>query len=600
MSPKDLQLTFVVKIQCQARVSPELMSNLAADFPESQYQKRHGVVWYMAQMISERGIPVCGHLFTTSPVGEDINFTKLWNFDLRSESKDIQGNVVFDFDLRSRVLTFNDLDYKSIRHVPGALEEVGHVVRVLNTCQVPFSVNANCGLHVYVGLKRKHEGSIFGPGGTSAEPFNLTMLQALSGIVTAAEPCINSMLAEHRRHSDHHKTPSATAKLSNLDAPRRIKLIERAASVLELVELMNPDSGKNYAYNFAHILRGGRGKRRDGDFASGMIEFRQHEGTLNSLEIIDWLLCVAGIVRLALGSGALSRAKNWTWQWQAEQGEFTLMSFLEEIGKGHLAKFYSQKAKSLDVKEEDNHSYGLRKPQSFERLRADLSSFRAQAVQPRATRKRQSPEESSRLRADCASVKDFAVQPYGTKGPEESVQNFVVRPRERKKPQSHEADQKSKKLQSRGASQKSRKPRPQEDSQKSPLRRTSIKDFAKQPREIHEPQPSEDSSESTIELSLPIDDKVMGQTVKSLLHIREPEGQKKSKRSTIELSLPVDDRVMGQAIKSLLYDARSGGAQKSGSSTDPKSRRARVDSSTKKTEESSGHRRDRPARESRR
>ena len=373
MSPSnDTQLIFVVKLQVRATVPPPLMAKLASHYPKSHHQKRHGLVFEMAQEISKRGIPVCTHLFTMSPIGEDVNYNKSWNFDLRDHTRDRHGNDVFDFDLRSRVLTFNDADYTSLAHVAGALEEVENVVQVLNECEVPFSVSPipadhrATNLHVYVGLKKKKSGTILGSGGGSArESFELEALKALCGVVTATEPCISSMLHKNRSYSDHHKTPSMTFRFAGKEVWKRITMISNVDSVGELVDLMNPDNprnGKNYAYNFAHLLRHTRDKKRDGEFSRGMIEFRQHEASLDQKEVINWLQCVAGLVRLALKEDTLSRTKNWAVS--AEAGAFTFQNLLMKIGKPHLIDFYGNKPNrpySMSYVTAD----GIREPQPY-------------------------------------------------------------------------------------------------------------------------------------------------------------------------------------------------------------------------------------------
>ena len=364
MSPskviKDLRLTFVVKIQCRATVSPPLISTLASEFPHSRYQNRHGLVWHLALLISARGIPVCSHLFTTAPIGDEAKYKKMWSFDLRRESTDVAGNAIFDFDLRSRVLDFNDASYTSMSHAPGALEEVGNVMKILEDSQISFSVDSKCGLHVYAGIKKRSKTLLQQPdphGQWLMEPFKLKELQALCGLVTAAEPCIDAMVAPYRVRAEKCKTPSMTSGLAKMDVSKRMRKIGGTGSVLELVELMNPHKADRYAYKFARILRSNK-KTRDGDFAQAKIEFLQHEGTLDAQEVINWLQVVAGMVRMSLRDDTLSRAKSWAISCDGE--EFTFQKFLEKIGKAHLIGFYQQKASNHSVKGPRDHRHGSR------------------------------------------------------------------------------------------------------------------------------------------------------------------------------------------------------------------------------------------------
>ena len=362
MSPpkdvKDLKLTFAVNLQCRATVSPALMSTLAAEFPNSRFRNHHGLVWYLAQLISARGIPVCSHLFTLAPIGDEVNYRKQWNFDLRRESTDAAGNAIFDLDVRSRVLVFNDLSYASMNHVPGALEEVEHVMNILKDCQVSFSVDSEHSLKVYLGLKKKSKNLLLlsNPNGEwHAEAFKLEELQALSALVTAAEPCIDAMVAPHRVHVEKCKTPSMTSGLNKMDVLKRIRKIGDARSVIELVELMNPHKGDNYAYSL-NVLRSNK-KTRDSHFSGGTVEFRQHEATLDPQEVTHWLQSIAGMARMSLRNDTLSRAKNWAVSCDGE--EFTFQKFLEKIGKAHLISFYEQKPGRHFEKNQRNRTYGV-------------------------------------------------------------------------------------------------------------------------------------------------------------------------------------------------------------------------------------------------
>ena len=356
---KDLKLIFVVKLQCRATVSQPLIWTMATEFPNSRYKNRHGLVWHLAQLISARGIPVCSHLFTTAPIGDEVNYNKLWNFDLRRESTDAAGNAIFDFDVRSRVLAYNDASYASMNHVPGALEEVGRVMKALDESQVSFSADdSKCGLHVYVGLMKKNKSSLLRPdqdGKWAAEPFKLEELQALSAMVTSAEPCIDAMMAPHRIRAEKCKTPSMTPGLAKMDVLKRIRKIGDTKSVVELVELMNPHKGGDYAFKFC-TLRSSK-KTRDGDFSRGTIKFRQHESTLDSQETICWLQVVAGMARHSLRADTLSRAKNWVISCDGE--EFTFQKFLEKIGKAHLIGFYERKPGRLFAKNQHNPTCGV-------------------------------------------------------------------------------------------------------------------------------------------------------------------------------------------------------------------------------------------------
>ena len=133
----------------------------------------------------------------------------------------LQDHEYFAFELVSRVLPLNDLDYTNEDHPPQhgkksgkGLDEVTRVLKFLSgQKRMPCEVNSSCGMHVHIGLApvRPADGTV--TKGKPGAPFKLKALQNLSVLATIFEPYVNLILNDDRAHNHYCQRPSGTKGL---------------------------------------------------------------------------------------------------------------------------------------------------------------------------------------------------------------------------------------------------------------------------------------------------------------------------------------------------------------------------------------------------
>ena len=166
-----------------------------------------------------------------------------------------------------------DVEIKSpaMRLCPKALGRVNAVLSVLLPAFDTY-VNASCGLHVHIGNQRAG--------------FPLQTLKNLSMLTAMFEHQLNSFHPSERVDSLHAKGPSTVFRGQNpWDV---VQTIQNCATKRQLLFLyMNEeDIDRNFAYNLCPMVVGPR----------KTIEFRQHEGTLDALNITNWIQVAGGLV----------------------------------------------------------------------------------------------------------------------------------------------------------------------------------------------------------------------------------------------------------------------------------------------------------------
>lgn len=143
-----------------------------------------------------------------------------------------------------------------------------------------------CGLHVHVGNGR--------------EGFTVPTLQNLAAFLWTFEPQLASLQPRHRQGSKYCQSMRQRANISVYfpDLVRGIRKIYSLSNVRNLVALVRPtdDSlpiqNSNHffrfmSYNFQNLVVDG-GKKT--------VEFRQFEGTMNSVDVGHWIRVCCGIV----------------------------------------------------------------------------------------------------------------------------------------------------------------------------------------------------------------------------------------------------------------------------------------------------------------
>ena len=270
-----LNLTFSIKIQCIVFLNPTKYDP-GLDMCE-------GVLWgkeFSKQLSYDDKIRIIGrqnivdvlkraNLPTYDVIDRGSNDQK-WTVApvvsiQRQESLRHDGFLECDVEVSSPTLRF----------CPKALRRVEHVVRVLTT-EFSANVNESCGFYVQIGNRKSG--------------FPLQTLKHFCMLTALFEHQFNTLHPPHCIGNARAKPPSAVFQGQNpWDA---VATIQNCKSTLDLVLLYanserRPD--ECFAYNLVPLLS--RGTHRH-----PTIEFRQHKGTLDWREMINWVQVVGGVV----------------------------------------------------------------------------------------------------------------------------------------------------------------------------------------------------------------------------------------------------------------------------------------------------------------
>ena len=227
---------------------------------------------------------------------------------------------VRDAEPISRVFSYHDDD----RH--GELEQILHVLyELFNTTEqiFPFRllVNETCGLHVHAGA-----------GKGQNHRFPLSTLSKLFQIVTGFERLLSEMHPTSRLHDPVCKTPSQffhrRRSGSGSHPPAWYDVIAQAARRASgLDALTGAEDGHGHAYNFHNSIVGGTAQAVP---RKRTVEFRQHHGTLELLEIVAWCEVVTALV--AFCDRATTADVRALLVGRVEDADYLLDDFLRDVG----------------------------------------------------------------------------------------------------------------------------------------------------------------------------------------------------------------------------------------------------------------------------
>ncbi|KAI9835367.1 MAG: hypothetical protein M1838_005320, partial [Thelocarpon superellum] len=125
-------------------------------------------------------------------------------------------------------------------------------------------------------------------------------------------------------------------QLGALKPWERAKAIANTTTLRELIELMTPCSYRYVSYNFLSLLPEEEQHRT--------IEFRQHAGTMDIVQIVNWVSLCGGLVEYAHCASPLDFTE--TLLYNASRPDFDLCDLLEEIGMDLLIPFYETNRES--------------------------------------------------------------------------------------------------------------------------------------------------------------------------------------------------------------------------------------------------------------
>lgn len=249
-----LDLTFGVEIECIISFDPAKY--------ESALANAEGILW-------EERVSKTLHRESkdmTSPGGDqEWTVTHDTSIDIKDGARAADGFLECDIEIKSPAMRF----------CPRGLRRVQSLIRVL-TRTFDTSVNSSCGLHVHIGNQNMG--------------FPLQTLKQFCVLTTMCEHQLNSLHPAHRVGNCHAKGPSAVFKGQHPWVT--VRAIQSCKTKDELVKLYAGDGNppdRCFAYNLRPMVSG----------PHKTIEFRQHEGTLDSAEIMNWIQVAGGLVDAA-------------------------------------------------------------------------------------------------------------------------------------------------------------------------------------------------------------------------------------------------------------------------------------------------------------
>ena len=246
-----LQQTFGVEVEFVVKILPQ----------GEDFSQRTAVQEPMARLLTAAG-------FTVNEVGTRGTYEK-WTVERDGsikpeDSEDDDPNprmAYFGVELKSRVLPVNAISF----------DEIGQVMDIV---KLNFQTvkNWTTGLHVHVGNGNRG--------------FSLRCLKNLAELVTLFEHQINSLHPYDRIENFFCAPPSRSVYIHG--GPfHALAQIERLEDLESFIDHMNPGDLRFTAYNFLNLLT---------PRAIQTVEFRQHQGTMDTTEILAWVELTTGMV----------------------------------------------------------------------------------------------------------------------------------------------------------------------------------------------------------------------------------------------------------------------------------------------------------------
>lgn len=242
-----------------------------------------------------------------------------------------------------------------------ALEAVEQMCKLLNDTFV-INVNISCGFHVHVGNGRK------------GFPFHT--IRSLATFLWVFEPQLDSLHPSTRVGGDwcgsmRHTAPHVIDQEMEMP-PRKVTPYDGAIEIMKCADMYDLHSNftdsRSVAYNF-HNFDDHFGDCED----RNTIEFRQHEGTIDPVRILNWIKVCHGIVayiqhlppvqlfsiielaQLEMWEKSFSEQENTELEKELgpilADGDFTVIDLLHLIGLPEQAKYYETKWKTHKLPE---------------------------------------------------------------------------------------------------------------------------------------------------------------------------------------------------------------------------------------------------------
>jgi Putative amidoligase enzyme len=252
-----------------------------------------------------------------------------------------------------------------------SLEKIKLACQTL-TSNFHLVVNSTCGLHVHIGV------SDFG--------IPVHIVRKLIAFLYCFEPQINAIHPQHRHQLHYTLTLRNNTTLEaqyyrkegrKMSSKLVIAWILSAPSLPVLIDGLQMSSGGTSAYYMGNLLPPkllldtARITAWEGEqpvqWKKRTIEFRQHEGTLDSDSVAAWVMTVAGLVEYAqnVDDTALEEllAQHLALERNGNEGSYGIVQLLKDIGLENPAAFYEKRLGDYNARQE--------------RARKSSSSFKA-------------------------------------------------------------------------------------------------------------------------------------------------------------------------------------------------------------------------------
>ncbi|KAF6224520.1 hypothetical protein HO133_011097 [Letharia lupina] len=270
--PKPLNLTFGIEFECIVSFDPTTY--------KPALHAAEGILWekkvssllheesklcilfreHLVHLLRANGFPT--YDVTSAGGNQKWTVSHDTSIDIKDGPRSQDGFLECDIEITSPAMRF----------CPKALRRVQHVIRTL-TKHLDVSVNPSCGLHVHVGNQKAG--------------FPLQTLKHFCILTALFEYQLNSLHPAHRIGNCHAKGPSAAFKGHDLwDTVRAIQGCETEEELVLLYADKEDRPDRCFAYNLCPMVFG----------SNKTIEFRQHEGTLEWSEIMNWVQVAGGMV----------------------------------------------------------------------------------------------------------------------------------------------------------------------------------------------------------------------------------------------------------------------------------------------------------------
>jgi hypothetical protein len=330
MSPKEpLQLTFGIEAETYWQYSREHaieLNRLAENDPTMKQRLLVGtyIMYHLHHSLADAGIAVQvdDENFEKGYKVWTMEFETLYHSDLPPED---QGATRDDFEVVSRILMYNRECFDEVR-------KVFHVMGKYKN--PPFAVNTATGLHIHVGSPN--------------QPYTLEWLKGFTQLVTAFEHEIEALHVDHRVRGENGQVngfcnpPTRNPiLLPRLGPVVGIAILEGCEEINSLQQTFSWGH-RQMAYNLLNI---GNTEWINHN-PKQTIEFRQHAGSLDAEEILNWATFAGALVQYAYDADH-TELLTYCMTHLADYpnlGRYSVFDLMEKVGVGFLVPYYKPRA----------------------------------------------------------------------------------------------------------------------------------------------------------------------------------------------------------------------------------------------------------------